>query len=110
MCHFADHAKEHARPQSVGVQRNPAARRYPGHPAIIDERGTLTFAELDARTNARVRALRGAGIVEGDRIAILRPSTDADGVERCRGQAVELRGHLRLSPDVGVQLGRKAWQ
>ena len=34
-----------------------AAIRYPDRTAIVDERGTLTFAEVDARTNALAHAL-----------------------------------------------------
>ena len=48
-----------------------AAVRYPDRPAVIDEWGTLTFAELDARTNALAHALRGVGVEDGDRVAIL---------------------------------------
>ena len=43
-----------------------SAIRYPDRKAIVDERGTLTFAEVDRRTNALARALRGAGISEQD--------------------------------------------
>ena len=43
------------------------AATEPDRPAIVAERGTLTFAELDARANQLVRALRTRGI---DRIAI----------------------------------------
>jgi acyl-CoA synthetase (AMP-forming)/AMP-acid ligase II len=39
-----------------------AAIRYPERVAIVDERGTLTFAEVDSRTNALARALRAMGI------------------------------------------------
>jgi fatty-acyl-CoA synthase len=48
-----------------------AAARYPDAPAIVDERGTLTFAEVDARTNALARALLAEGLRAGDRIGIL---------------------------------------
>jgi fatty-acyl-CoA synthase len=48
-----------------------AAIRYPNRAAIIDERGTLTFAEVDARTNALAHALAQAGIGEGDGVAIM---------------------------------------
>jgi len=48
-----------------------AAARYPDAPAIVDERGTLTFAEVHARTNALANALAQDGLGAGDRIAVL---------------------------------------
>ncbi len=48
-----------------------AAARYPDDPAIIDEHGTVTFAELDRRTSAIARGLQEAGVGEGDRVALL---------------------------------------
>jgi acyl-CoA synthetase (AMP-forming)/AMP-acid ligase II len=48
-----------------------AAIRYPDRLAIADERGTVTFAELDARTNALAHELAAAGISEGDGVAIM---------------------------------------
>jgi acyl-CoA synthetase (AMP-forming)/AMP-acid ligase II len=48
-----------------------AAIRYPEREAIVDERGTLTFAEVDRRTNALARGLRRAGVSEQDAVAIM---------------------------------------
>ncbi|HEY7962265.1 MAG TPA: acyl-CoA synthetase [Solirubrobacteraceae bacterium] len=48
-----------------------SAIRYPDRLAIVDERGALTFAEVDRRTNALARALAAAGIGEGDGVAIM---------------------------------------
>jgi acyl-CoA synthetase (AMP-forming)/AMP-acid ligase II len=48
-----------------------AAIRYPDTAAIVDERGTLTFAEVHRRTNALARQLREAGIAEQGRVAIM---------------------------------------
>ena len=48
-----------------------SAIRYPERQAIVDEKGTLTFAEVDRRTNALARALQGAGIREQDSVAIM---------------------------------------
>jgi acyl-CoA synthetase (AMP-forming)/AMP-acid ligase II len=42
-----------------------AARRSPDRPALIDERGVLTWAELDSRTDALAAALHAVG---GDRL------------------------------------------
>ena len=44
---------------------------YPERTAIVDERGTLTFAEVDRRTNALARELGLAGIEERDGVAIM---------------------------------------
>ena len=48
-----------------------AARKFPDAPAVIDELGTLTFREIDERTNALARALAADGIEEGDGVAIM---------------------------------------
>ena len=57
--------------------RSPAAGyvslavRYPNETAIVDELGTLTFAELNERTNAIANGLSDAGVKEGDGIGIM---------------------------------------
>jgi fatty-acyl-CoA synthase len=48
-----------------------SAIRYPDDPAIVDELGTLTFAEVHRRTNALAHGLAAAGIREGDGLAIM---------------------------------------
>jgi acyl-CoA synthetase (AMP-forming)/AMP-acid ligase II len=48
-----------------------AAARYPNEPAIIDELGTLTFAQVEARSNAIARGLAGYGVGPGDSVSIL---------------------------------------
>ncbi len=48
-----------------------AAARYPDAPALIDERGTLTFDAVDRRTNALARGLAGHGLAEGDVVALM---------------------------------------
>ncbi|HEX7609394.1 MAG TPA: acyl-CoA synthetase [Solirubrobacteraceae bacterium] len=48
-----------------------AAARYPDRAALVDERGTLTFAELHARTNALASELARAGVREGEGVAIM---------------------------------------
>jgi acyl-CoA synthetase (AMP-forming)/AMP-acid ligase II len=47
------------------------ALRYPHAPAVIDELGTLTYAEVHRRTNALAHSLADAGVVEGDGVAIM---------------------------------------
>ena len=57
--------------------RSPAAgaislaARYPDETMIVDELGTLTYSEVDTRTNALAHALSDAGIVEGDGVGIM---------------------------------------
>src|SRR5438874_9617913 len=48
-----------------------SAARYPAAPALVDERGTLTFDQVQRRTNALTRGLAGHGIRGGDRVAIM---------------------------------------
>jgi acyl-CoA synthetase (AMP-forming)/AMP-acid ligase II len=48
-----------------------SAIRYPERVAIVDERGTLTFAEVDARANALARALKAEGVGEQVGVAIM---------------------------------------
>src|SRR5919109_1865587 len=43
----------------------------PHAPAVIDERGELTFEQLDRRTNAIARALSRRGIGPGSGVAIM---------------------------------------
>jgi acyl-CoA synthetase (AMP-forming)/AMP-acid ligase II len=48
-----------------------AARNFPDEPAIIDELGTLSFKEVDERSNALAHALAADGIQAGDGVAIM---------------------------------------
>ncbi|WP_067712590.1 acyl-CoA synthetase [Nocardia yamanashiensis] len=50
---------------------NHAVRRDPHAAAIVDELGTLTFAELDARSNALARGLAELGLGPGTVLAAL---------------------------------------
>jgi fatty-acyl-CoA synthase len=57
--------------------RSPAAgfialaAQYPDEPAIIDELGTLSFSDVDTRTNALAHAFQDHGIKEGDAVALM---------------------------------------
>jgi acyl-CoA synthetase (AMP-forming)/AMP-acid ligase II/carbon monoxide dehydrogenase subunit G len=57
--------------------RSPAAgaislaQRYPDDTMIVDELGTLSYSEVDTRTNALAHAFSDAGILEGDGVAIM---------------------------------------
>jgi acyl-CoA synthetase (AMP-forming)/AMP-acid ligase II len=48
-----------------------SAIRCPEREALVDEKGVLTFAEVDRRTNALARALQKAGVREQDGVAIM---------------------------------------
>jgi acyl-CoA synthetase (AMP-forming)/AMP-acid ligase II len=48
-----------------------SASRFPGETAIVDELGTLTFAEVHRRTNSLAHALGLRGVREGDGVAIM---------------------------------------
>jgi len=47
------------------------AVRHPDRPALVDELGTLTFAEVHRRSNAVARGLAELGVGEGDSVAIM---------------------------------------
>lgn len=66
----------------------------PDRPAIISEAGDRTYAELNARANQLVRAMRRAGLKAGDAVALLcsnRPEF-VEAVVACQ------RGGFRLTP------------
>jgi acyl-CoA synthetase (AMP-forming)/AMP-acid ligase II len=48
-----------------------SAVRHPDATALVDDLGTLTFAEVHRRTNALAHALRDAGVAEGSSVAIM---------------------------------------
>ncbi|MQY22828.1 acyl-CoA synthetase [Nocardia macrotermitis] len=48
-----------------------ATRLWPDRTAVIDERGSLTYRQLDDQSNALARGLQGMGITPGTVIAIL---------------------------------------
>jgi acyl-CoA synthetase (AMP-forming)/AMP-acid ligase II len=47
------------------------AARWPDRPGLVDELGTLTFGEIQRRSNALARALRDQGVGEGDSVAVM---------------------------------------
>ena len=48
-----------------------SAIRYPDVIALVDDRGSLTFADVQRRKYALAHAWRDAGLIEGDGVAIL---------------------------------------
>ncbi|MDT4926309.1 MAG: fatty-acyl-CoA synthase [Pseudonocardiales bacterium] len=55
----------------VGAAVSLASASLGDHPALVDEIGMLTFAELDARSNALANALRERGVQSHDGLGIL---------------------------------------
>ncbi len=47
------------------------AARFPDRPAVVDERGGLTYGELHRRTNAQANALRARDIGPGTKVGVL---------------------------------------
>ncbi len=60
-----------ARQQSLGDLPRRTARTVPGKVAIVDGPTTLTYAELAACVERTAAALADAGLVKGDRVALL---------------------------------------
>lgn len=54
---------------SVGIASQINAMAYPGRTAVIDDRGELTWLELDRRVNQLAGALRARGVRPGDAVA-----------------------------------------
>jgi fatty-acyl-CoA synthase len=60
-----------ARWGTLGGSMAVAALKQPDYPGIVDELGSLTFGELDRRTNALADAWHVRGLRAGDGVAIL---------------------------------------
>ncbi|MEV6278470.1 acyl-CoA synthetase [Nocardia sp. NPDC051832] len=56
-------------PQATAIRHS--ARVVPNNPGLVDERGELTYKQLDDQSNAIARGLQGAGITEGMVIGVL---------------------------------------
>src|SRR5438128_9172856 len=70
------------------------AQQYPDRPAIISPAGDRSFAELDARANKLVRALRARGITSGQSIALV----CSNRPEFAEVYVAALRNGLRMTP------------
>ena len=55
----------------LGGSITAAALRHGDRPAVLDERGTLSYADLDSRSNALANAWRSRGLKAGEGVAIL---------------------------------------
>ncbi len=52
-----------------------AARRRPGHPAVVAGERSISYSELDALAGRVARALVRAGVEPGDRVAVFAPKS-----------------------------------
>jgi bile acid-coenzyme A ligase len=69
---------------SLGARLTELAEERPGRPAVTDERRTVTWQELDRRTNRIARGLEHAGVKQGDLVTIGLPDS-VDFIEACFG-------------------------
>ncbi len=69
---------------SLGARLTELAAEHPDKPAVTDEKRTVTWRELDRRTNRIARALESVGVKQGDLVTIGLPN-GVDFVEACYG-------------------------
>src|SRR5688572_33446241 len=74
-------------PQAALIMK--AAAEHPDAPAVTDERGTLTYRQLDEQSNALAHALHGLGLPERSVVGVL---------------ARDHRGLL-----LAIKIGRASW-
>ncbi len=56
---------------SIATLYGAAALRHPLRPAVIDHRGTVTFAQLEGRSTGLANGLRAVGLSAGSRLGLL---------------------------------------
>jgi fatty-acyl-CoA synthase len=56
---------------AMGAAATVAAIRHGDRPAVVDELGTVTYTEMDRRSNALANALRARGVNENSGVGIL---------------------------------------
>jgi len=78
----------------LGAIPSSAARRHHGRTAIVDERGAVTFEQLDERVNRLANAWRSAGLRAGDGVALL--ARNHRGMLEASFAAVKLGARLIL--------------
>jgi bile acid-coenzyme A ligase len=69
-------------PVSLGLRLTQLAQERPDLPAVSDQHRTVTWKELDLRTNRLARGLMAAGVKPGDLVTIGLPNS-ADFIEAC---------------------------
>src|ERR1700757_5085076 len=55
----------------VATMAIQGARKYPSLPAVVDERGTLTYRQVDDMSTALARGLKRLGVDEGSVVSLL---------------------------------------
>ena len=73
-----------SQPISLGARLRQLAAERPDRPAVTDATRTVTWRELDARTDRVARGLRSAGVEHGDLVTLGLPNT-VDFIEACYG-------------------------
>jgi bile acid-coenzyme A ligase len=71
-------------PMSLGARLRQLAAEQPDRPAVTDKDRSVTWAELDARTDAVARGLVAAGVRRGDLVTI-GLTNSIDFIEACWG-------------------------
>ena len=69
---------------SIGARLRELAAERPDRPAATDQHRTITWAELERRTNRIARGLEAAGVKLGDLVTIGLPNS-VDFIEACYG-------------------------
>ena len=59
---------------NFGIYLQRAARQWPDHPAVLFRDRSLSYRDLEARSNRLAHALRALGLQRGDRVAIVSPN------------------------------------
>ncbi|BCY09398.1 long-chain fatty acid--CoA ligase [Actinoplanes sp. L3-i22] len=93
---------------NLAVILRESANARPGAPAIICDQGAMTYAELDARSDAVAAALTARGVRPGDRVALQLPNVPEFpiafyGILKAGAVAVPLNVLLR-APEIAYQL------
>ena len=95
-------------PREAGILRLFAERaaQHPESPAVVDAGSTLTYGELDRRSDGIAHRLVGLGVRRGDRVGVL--------LERDSGLVIALLGILKagaayLPLDLSYPSERLAW-
>ena len=69
-------------PMSLGARLTQLAGERGDRPAVSDQHRTVTWAELDRRTNRLARGLEAAGVRQGDLVTV-GLTNSVDFVEAC---------------------------